>query len=101
MQAIVDAGFAFRLRPPDIERVTHAGSLCLNGEVDDGGGASDSRGSRAGEKVVGRDGAAEWHVHVGVRVDASRDHKKTRGVHNRVSCGIDVSEHLTYRAAFD
>lgn len=36
-----------------------------------------------------------------VRVDSTRQNKKTRGVYNRVPRGVNMSKHLTDRAAFD
>ena len=43
-------------------------------EVDDAGGATRQRRRRAGEKVIGRDGAHEGQLHVRVRIDPARHH---------------------------
>ena len=43
----------------------------LDGEIDDGGGAAEGRGARAGLEIVGGGGAAERHVEMRVHVDAA------------------------------
>ena len=74
VEAVVDDGAPFGLLPPGVQRVAHARAARLDGEIDDGGGAAESRGARAGFEIVGRSGAAERHVEMGVRVDAAGDH---------------------------
>src|ERR1019366_2743426 len=80
MQAVVDAGLACGLLPPDIEGVAHAGAARLDGEIDDGGGAAEGGGAGAGEEIVGAGGAAEGHVEVGVAIDAAREDVHAGGV---------------------
>ena len=53
VQAVVDAGLAFGLLPPGVERVAHLRAARLDGEIDDGGGAAERRGARAGFEIVG------------------------------------------------
>ncbi|MDT4850132.1 hypothetical protein FQZ97_842730 [compost metagenome] len=51
-----------------------------NHEVDDAGGATGQARRRAAEEVVGRHGAHEGQLHVGVRVDAAGHHVGAAGV---------------------
>ena len=53
VQAVVDAGLAFGLLPPGVERVAHARAARLDGEIDDAGGAAERRGAGAGLEIVG------------------------------------------------
>ena len=53
VEAVVDAGFAFGLLPPGVEGVAHARASGLDGEIDDGGGASEGGGAGAGFEIVG------------------------------------------------
>ncbi len=80
VQSVVDAGFAFGLLPPGIERVAHARAARLDGEIDNAGGAAEGRRAGAGFEIVGAGGAAERHVEVGVAVDAAGQHVHARGV---------------------
>ena len=71
-------GAALGLFPPGVERVAHARAARLDGEIDDGGGAAEGRGARAGFEIVARSGAAEGHVEMGVDVDAAGHHVACR-----------------------
>jgi hypothetical protein len=52
----------------------------LDGEVDDRGDPAEGGCARTGVEGVAGLGAAERHLHVGVRVDRTRDHVLTGGV---------------------
>ena len=71
VEAVIDAGFVFGFFPPGVEGVAHFGAFGLDGEIDDGGGASEGGGAGAGFEIVGGGGAAEGHVQVGVDVDTA------------------------------
>src|SRR5205814_9777179 len=70
--AHVDHLHTVRLGAPLVERLGEGRALRLDDEVDVGGGAAEGRGGLAGLDVVDRDGAAEGHVQVRVRVDGAR-----------------------------
>ncbi len=73
---------AFRgLLGPGVEGPGQGAALLLEGEVYDHGGPARSGGLSAGHPVVGGHGAAEGHVHVGVRVYKPRHHELAGGVH--------------------
>ncbi len=71
VEAVVDRAVAGGLLVPRGECVVDAAAGVLHGEVDDRGDAAPRRGGRAGLERVGRLGAAERHLHVGVDVDAA------------------------------
>ena len=89
VQAVVDAGVAFGLLPPGVERVAHLRAARLDGEIDDGGGAAERRRARAGFEIVGGGGAAERHVEMRVDVDAAGHHEHAGGVDDLV-CQVSV-----------
>ena len=66
--------------------VAHLGAARLDGEIDDGCGAADGRGARAGLEVVGGIGAAEGHVEMSVRVDAAGQQQQAGGIDDYVRC---------------
>ena len=80
VQAVVDAGLAFGLLPPGVERGAHLGAAGLDGEIDNRRGPADGCGPRAGLEVVGGVGAAEGHVEMRVRVDAAGQKQQAGGV---------------------
>jgi len=86
----VDAGFVVGFGEPGGEGFGHGVALGLEGEVDDGGGASDGRGLCAGGVVVSGCGTAEGHVEVGVDVDATGEDEEVGGVDEGVVGGVDV-----------
>ena len=86
VQAIVDAGFAFGLLPPRIERGAHPGSARLDSKVNNGRGSADGRSPGAGFKIVGGVGAAKGHVQMSVRVDAAGQQQEAGCVDDCV-CG--------------
>ena len=69
--AVVDRAVAVGLAVPRLEAVEDALAGALHREVDDRRGAAPRRRSRARLEGVGRGGAAERQLHVGVRVDAA------------------------------
>src|SRR4029077_13550009 len=80
VEAVVDAGASLGFFPPGVEGVAHLRAFGLDGEVDDAGGPAHGCGSRAGFEIVGGGGAAEGHVEMGVRVDASGEDEHSGGV---------------------
>ncbi len=96
------AGPPFGLLPPDVERVAHARAARLDGEIDDGGGAAEGSGARAGFEIVGRRGAAERHVEMGVDIDAAGHHVHSCRVdHRRRGIRRNAGAHLANALAFD
>ncbi len=84
VEAVVDRAVPGGLLVPLGEPFVHAGVGVLHGEVDDRGDPAPGRGDRAGLEVVGRDGAAERQLHVGVGVDPARDDVLAGGVDRTV-----------------
>ena len=84
MERVVDGAVAVGLLVPRAERVLHAAAGVLHGEVDDRRDAAPRRGAGAGLERVGRLGAAERHLHVGVHVDAARHDVLAGGVDRAV-----------------
>ena len=68
-----------------------AAALGLNGEVDDGGGASPGRRPGAGLEAVRSEGSTERKLHVGVDVDAPRNDVLAGGVDHLVGCPLASS----------
>ena len=85
VEAVVDGAAAFGLLHAGVEALAHVEPVALGGEVDDGGGAAPGRGPGAGLEVVGRDGAAERQLHVGVHVHPAGHHQLAGGVDHPVS----------------
>ena len=83
VEAVVDGAVPVGLAVPVGEAVDHVLAGALHGDVDDGGDATPRGGDRAGLERVGRGGAAERQLHVGVHVDATRDHVLAGGVDRR------------------
>ena len=74
VERIVDADVAVGLLVPLLEALAEGPTTRLHGEVDDRRRPAEGRGPRAGlERVLG-ERAAEGQLHVGVRIDAARDH---------------------------
>ena len=84
VEAVVDRGLAFGLLHPRFPRVVQRLALVLDREVDDRRRAAEGGGDGAGLEVVGRGGAAERHVHVGVHVDAAGQDELALGVDDAV-----------------
>ena len=63
----------------------HGVARGLQGEVDDGRGSADGCGDGAGAVIVGRNGAAEGHIEMGVNIDAAGHHQQTGGIDH--ACG--------------
>ena len=84
VEAVVDRAVALGLGVPGVQALAQGGAHRLDGEVDDRRGAAPRRGPGAGLEVVGRDRAAERHLHVGVAVDAAGDDVLAGGVDDRV-----------------
>src|SRR4029077_3691499 len=81
VKGVVRHGLVVRFLHPGIKGLAKSLPFILDSEVDEGGGAPEGGGNRAGLEIVGAGGAAEGHVQVGVNVDAAGDHEK--------SCGVD------------
>ena len=71
---------SLRLLGPRIEGSGQGAARLLQGEVDDHGRPAGRRRLGARGPVVGRHGAPEGHVHVGVGVYKARHHELARGV---------------------
>ena len=71
VERVVDRALTGGLVVPRTERILHAAARVLHGEVDDRRDAAPRRGAGAGLERVGRLGATERHLHVGVHVDAA------------------------------
>ena len=84
VEAVVDHGLAFGLLRPRFHRVVQRLAAVLDREVDDRRRAAEGGSHRAGLEVVGGGGAAKRHVHVGVDVDAARQHVLAGGVDHLV-----------------
>ena len=65
---------------PGVESLAERLAFVLDGEVDQCGGAAESRGDGAGLEIVGAGRAAEGHVEMRVNVDASGDDQTAGGV---------------------
>ena len=74
VKAVVDGAVAVGLRMPLVERSSERATLLLDGEINNRRRATPSRRTRAGLEGVGGHRAAKRHFHVGVNVDAARDH---------------------------
>lgn len=85
VEAVVDRAVALRLGVPGVQALAQGAADALHREVDDGGGASPGGGPGAGLEGVGGEGAAERQLHVGVDVDATRDHVLPGGVDDAVA----------------
>ena len=92
VEAVVDGAVAVGLGVPGGQAVDDAGAGGLHREVDDGGDAAPRRGDGAGLERVGRGGAAEGQLHVGVHVDAARDDVLAGGVDDLVGGGLGGRE---------
>ena len=66
---------------PGLVGLEHGFAGCGNAEVDDHGGAAGEARLGAPFEIVGRDGAHEHELHVGVRIDAAR--------HDIAAAGVD------------
>jgi hypothetical protein len=84
VEAVVDHCPAIGPLPPVVQRMPHRLAAVLDGEIDDAGGAAEGSGHGARLEVVGRGGATERHVQVGVNVDAARHDVLPRGVDRAV-----------------
>ena len=74
VQAVVDRGLAAGLPQPRVARRLERLAHSLHREVDDRGGAAERRGHGTRVEVVRREGPTEGELHVGMHVDAARDH---------------------------
>jgi hypothetical protein len=84
VEAVVHRAVAVRLAVPLVQGGQQRGPLGLHREVDDRGGAAPGRRGGAGGERVGREGAAERHLQVRVRVDAAGDDVRAVGVDDPV-----------------
>jgi hypothetical protein len=84
VEAVVDGALAVGLGVPGVQAFAQGPADALHGEVDDGRGAAPSGRTRTGLEGVGGGRAAERHLHVGVRVHATRDDVLPRGVDDGV-----------------
>src|SRR6267154_50067 len=82
VEGVVGDGFVVGFLHPGIESMAEGLAFVLNGEVDEGGGASESGGDGAGLEIVGAGSTAKGHVQVGVDVDAAGDDQAAGGVHD-------------------
>ncbi len=90
VEAVVDRAVARCLLVPFGEAVLDAGAGGLHGEVDDGCRAAPGCGARPRLEGVGRLGAAEGELEVGVRVDAAGDDVLAGRVDDGVGRGLEV-----------
>ena len=85
VEAVVGDRVAVGLLVPGVQAVAQRAAARLDGEVDDRRRATERRGAGAGlERVLG-EGAAERQLHVGMHVDAARDHVLAGGIDRLVS----------------
>jgi hypothetical protein len=89
VQRVVDAGFALGFGAPGLEGLHHGMAHGLQGEVDDGSGATDGRGARSPLVVVRADRAAEGHIEMGMHIDAARQNQQARRIDDCMSRRID------------
>ena len=87
VQAVIDRRFLIGLFPPSVESVAHLCAFGLNGEIDEGGGATEGSGFGTGFEIVGGGGAAEGHIEMSVNVDAAWEEEETGGVDHLVGIG--------------
>ena len=80
VEPVIDGAVAACLLVPRLEAGGQGGTLLLDGEVEDRGGATPGRCGGAGLERVRRERAAERHLHVRVHVDATGDHVLPRCV---------------------
>ncbi len=74
VEAVVGDGIAFGLGVPGVETLAQRGATRLDGEVHDRGRPAEGSGARpALERILG-ERAPERQLHVGMDVDAARDH---------------------------
>ena len=99
MQPVVDARLAVALGQPGFQSLAHGVAPGLQGEVDDGGGSAYGCGDGAGAVIVGRYGAAEGHIQMGVHVDAAGHHQQAGGIDHGVAGGGNVGADLLDRLA--
>ena len=74
VEAVIDRAVAGRLVVPGRDLVDYLLPVGLHHEVDDRGRAAPGGRAGAGLERVGGERATERHLHVGVGVDAARDH---------------------------
>ena len=84
VEAVVDDRLALALLVPAGERLGEGLAVPLDAEVDVARRAAERGGGLAGGDVVDRDGAAERHVEVGVRIDRAGEHELARGIDHEV-----------------
>jgi hypothetical protein len=84
VERVVDRAVALGLGVPGVEPLAQRLADRLDREVDDRGRPAPRRRPRAGLEGVRGLGAAERHLHVGVRVHAARDHVQPGRVDHRV-----------------
>ena len=75
--------------------------VALDAEVDVARRAAERRGRLAGRDVVDRDGAAERHVEVRMRVDRAREHELAGGVDHPVGSDVERRADQRYPLALD
>ena len=102
VQAVIDGSAVFGLLPPDVESVAHLHAARLDGEIDQGSGASEGRRARAGFEIVAGGGTAEGHVEMCVDVDAARQQQHAGRVDHPVGrADRDVGGNLADLFAVD
>ena len=80
----------------------HFGAARLNGEVDNRRRPADGRGPRTGQEVVGGFRAAEGHIEMSVRIDATGQQQQPARIHHLVRrAGRNARANLLDRRAVD
>ena len=87
MKAVIDVRLAFGLLVPLVETLAQRLAVALHREVDDRRRPAPGGGRRPGGEVVGREGATEGQLHVGVDVDRARHDVAVFGVDHLVGAG--------------
>ena len=90
VKPVVDRALPGGLRLPPVVLVDHVLARVLHHEVNNGCRAAPGRRSRSGLESIRRVSTTEWHLHVGVSVDAAGDHVLAGRIDHRVDIGGHV-----------
>src|SRR5215210_7830048 len=101
VEAVVDDRLVACLLGPGIEGFGQGAARFLEGEVDDHGRPACCGGLRTRSPVVGRHGAPEGHIHVGVGIYKAGHYELARGVNLLSAVGVEFRCYGDYLPVLD